>query len=122
MAHLPDTEHAIMSDGRDVVSNIGPDRYWRLKMWASTVGKSLGCQSALLVGSSLKSKDWRDLDVRFSFAEPEPWNRVAWVYSGDSWWAICAALSAHATSMVGATVDAQVTARPEDGFILWESS
>ena len=102
-----------------IASNIGPDRYWRLRMWSAATGRALGCESATLIGSALVTKDWRDLDVRFSFTDAA-WQQMGWAYQGDAWWVHCAALSAHASSVVGAPVDAQVT-ELLDGFRLWEA-
>lgn len=103
-----------------VASNLGPDRLWRLRLWATQTAQALGCESAILHGSSLHSKDWRDLDVRFTFPNAK-WTQVGHAWTGDAWWVLCSGLSAHASSVVGAAVDAQVTTRPDDGYVLWEA-
>lgn len=93
-----------MSPRERLASNIGIVRMDALVTWAERTAAALG-GPVHIYGSALTSKQWRDLDVAVR------WRVTPW--RGEPMWLLlCAALSRHATDVIGAPVEVHVYAPP----------
>ncbi len=74
---------------------------------------------AYLVGSALREKSWRDVDIRLILDEDE-WNaldlgdhKLGWSGASAKWMALCLAFSALGKQMTGLPIDFQIQYKPD---------
>jgi hypothetical protein len=101
-------------------SNVGIDHAARLYEWGRWAKRALKCR-VVIAGSSLRSKDWRDVDVTLVWPDDQydAANRFFGVAAGrssEAWWFLCSALSLQATASTGIPVEVHL-APVRDWFV-----
>lgn len=97
-------------------SGVGMPQHLLLDAWARLVMDALGPEAQpYLVGSALRTKTWRDVDVRVMLHQPE-WERLLpgvpySRYAGSShprWAALCLAFATWGQQFTGLPIDFQI--------------